>query len=642
MELEGYGKDPASSAVSGFMPDTWFETAQNEPETQGKSRAEILHMRYDNSPSGQQFRARMGQKLAVRNGQVLSGHGVPVNDGTLRLAHWLGSDAAVKVAFAPPETPLKAVVGDAVINANPQLRGLTTGQMVQKTAQQMEGVGDPFASHQAGMEATGTLNEEQRRASAASISQLESDRSAILEEARRAPVGSAERMQMLHEAHDHARELTKLYEDKIKSPPEKKPTDVFAGWGGIAIALAALAGSRSAQPLTASLNAMSGAMDAMNEGNYKDYQDRMKIWDKQSEFALKAIDIQNTEIREILEAERISEAEKQARLSTFYHVAGMDQQIALQRSHETEQEYNNLYKMFEMEDKLRNENERMREFTLNYQQREQKLAGSPLQQQNIKLYEDLEAAQTPEERKIAQQRIDDWNRAQGKGVSAPRSAVGAMRAALTKEHPDWDETKMEDALLEYHRLSSIESGFGGGVLGRNVVSLNTVADHAMRVREYFEALNNGQIPRANQIANTISKETGGPEVTNFEAGATIMTGEVTRLLTTTGGAESDRERMLSLITPIMSKAQGKGALNVFDDMINARFELLRTQFAAGRPDRAEKFDKQLLSPAARALHETTLSREGARATPSGTAAPPSGPDYSKMSDDELLRSLGLR
>ena len=250
----------------------------------------------------------------------------------------------------------------------------------------------------------------------------------------------------------------------------------------------------------------------------------------------------------------------------------------------------------------------------------------PVKQRDIQLFDNLEAAKTPEERKAAQQKIDDWNRAQGKGGGASRSAVGQMRDAFKKEHPEWNEEQVEDALLDYRRLSSIESGFGGGVIGRNVISLNTVADHAQRVRTYFEALNNGQIPRANQIANAISVETGGPEVTDFNTGATIMTGEVTRLLTTTGGAEGDRERMLGLLKPIFSQAQGRGALNVFDDMINARFDALRTQYAQGRPERGEKFDKQFLSPEARKLHESVSKRAGGAPPPQGggSSVPSSG------------------
>jgi len=256
-------------------------------------------------------------------------------------------------------------------------------------------------------------------------------------------------------------------------------------------------------------------------------------------------------------------------------------------------------------------------------------AGNLAQKKDVELFGALEAAKTPEEKKAAEQAIDDWNRAQGKGATSSRSAVGAMRAGLKTEHPDWNEDQVEDALLDFRRLSSIESGFGSGVLGRNVVSLNTVADHAQRVRTYFEALNNGNIPRANQIANTISVETGGPEVTEFNTGATIMTGEVVRLLTTTGGTEADRERMLGLINARMSQAQGKGALDVFDDMINARFESLRTQYAQGRPDREKKFDTQFLTPASRALHESVSRRargqQPAEQTSAGGAPSPSLP-----------------
>src|SRR5215472_12761748 len=53
---EGLGKDAHSSAVSGFMPDTWLNLMRHRRDMTGKSDAEILALRDDRSPEGEQLR----------------------------------------------------------------------------------------------------------------------------------------------------------------------------------------------------------------------------------------------------------------------------------------------------------------------------------------------------------------------------------------------------------------------------------------------------------------------------------------------------------------------------------------------------------------------------------------------------------
>jgi hypothetical protein len=135
------------------------------------------------------------------------------------------------------------------------------------------------------------------------------------------------------------------------------------------------------------------------------------------------------------------------------------------------------------------------------------------------------------------------------------------------------------------------------------VSLNTVADHILRVHDYAEALKNGQIPRANAIANTIAKNLGKPEITNFEAGRDIMADEVVRLLTTTGGTEADRKGMQDRISSMQSPEQFAGVFGALKDFTGARFEALRQQYAQGDPQREKDFMERMLTPKGRQVFE---------------------------------------
>jgi hypothetical protein len=68
-------------------------------------------------------------------------------------AHHFGLAAAVKIAQAPYNTPLSAILGDAAMQANPYLRGLTVGKWIEGTDRVPGvgtdfGMGQPFAGRQ--------------------------------------------------------------------------------------------------------------------------------------------------------------------------------------------------------------------------------------------------------------------------------------------------------------------------------------------------------------------------------------------------------------------------------------------------------------------------------------------------------------
>jgi hypothetical protein len=193
-----------------------------------------------------------------------------------------------------------------------------------------------------------------------------------------------------------------------------------------------------------------------------------------------------------------------------------------------------------------------------------------------------------------------------------------------EENPDWTPQEMQTYINNTALNSKITASFANGDAAKQMRAVNTVADHILRVQDYAEALRNGQIPRANQLANATAKELGRPEVTTFEAGRDIMADEVVRLLTSTGGTEKDREGMQSRISAMMSPEQFAGVFGAFRDFSGARFEALRQQYSHNDPRREAEF-QQFLTPAARKVFEGmkppgALRQEGATAGPASPAA----------------------
>jgi hypothetical protein len=131
-------KNPRSSAtgLGQFIDSTWLSMVKGEaPEVaSGKSDAELLALR--NNPV---LSRRMTAAYAEKNKSFLAEKGLPTDSGAIYLAHFLGPAGAEKVLRAAPDTPVRDLFSENVIDANPQLARMTAGGLRQSTARKMGG-----------------------------------------------------------------------------------------------------------------------------------------------------------------------------------------------------------------------------------------------------------------------------------------------------------------------------------------------------------------------------------------------------------------------------------------------------------------------------------------------------------------------
>ncbi|MEH2501251.1 hypothetical protein V1290_000062 [Bradyrhizobium sp. AZCC 1578] len=120
--------NPRSSAsgLGQFIDSTWLATIRTaRPDiANGKSDAELLALKTD-----PQLSREMTEAYANQNQGILARAGVPVTDGNIYLSHFAGPGGAVKVLQADPSAPVSAILGDAVVKANPFLARMTAGDL---------------------------------------------------------------------------------------------------------------------------------------------------------------------------------------------------------------------------------------------------------------------------------------------------------------------------------------------------------------------------------------------------------------------------------------------------------------------------------------------------------------------------------
>lgn len=115
-------KNPLSSATGlhQFTQGTWNKMIQTyRPDLlEGRTKQEVLALRTDPELS-----TEMAGNLARENADYLESRGLPVNEGSLYLSHFLGAGTAANVLRASPDTPISNLVGESAIKANQSILG---------------------------------------------------------------------------------------------------------------------------------------------------------------------------------------------------------------------------------------------------------------------------------------------------------------------------------------------------------------------------------------------------------------------------------------------------------------------------------------------------------------------------------------
>ncbi len=132
-------RNPRSTAtgVGQFTEATWRDVVKrHRPDlATGKSDEALLALRTDSALSQEMIAAS-----AKDNATALRDAGFDASPGNLYLAHFAGSAGAKRVLGARTDTPVEALLGPTVVDANPFLHGKTASDLQDWANRQMIGV----------------------------------------------------------------------------------------------------------------------------------------------------------------------------------------------------------------------------------------------------------------------------------------------------------------------------------------------------------------------------------------------------------------------------------------------------------------------------------------------------------------------
>lgn len=138
---------------------------------------------------------------------------------------------------------------------------------------------------------------------------------------------------------------------------------------------------------------------------------------------------------------------------------------------------------------------------------------------------------------------------------------------------------------EYGAKRALEKAFVSGPTSINIRSLNTVAKHMSTLSDAIDALNTGDIKRANQLTLAYGSETGFGAIGSFDAAKSAVANELATALKSSSGSAAGTDiglqQELENLNKISSPKILKAALKTYAEIIEARLVQTNESYRVG-------------------------------------------------------------
>jgi hypothetical protein len=164
-------------------------------------------------------------------------------------------------------------------------------------------------------------------------------------------------------------------------------------------------------------------------------------------------------------------------------------------------------------------------------------------------------------------------------VLSNRNNQRANVLALVKQYdPSYDQT-------QYGVKKDVRKAFTSGDASKNIRSLNTAIGHLDQLQKAADALDSGNYPALNSIANKFSVASGDDPVTTFNAIANAVIGETASVYKGSGATDQEIQHVQGTFDAAQSPKQKRAAVRTTIGLFGSRLKALESQYAEamGKP-----------------------------------------------------------
>jgi hypothetical protein len=171
-------------------------------------------------------------------------------------------------------------------------------------------------------------------------------------------------------------------------------------------------------------------------------------------------------------------------------------------------------------------------------------------------------------------------------------------------------------------------------ISAHITAANSIDD----VRDYFKALNNGNVKLANEVANRYNDLTGKPEFIQAKTGMMLLGPEIIKSIIPGGGGVTERKAAEDLVNPNLSPKQWAAAFKTLEDFQGNALKSQENRWTAAKLPK-EQFRERMLggSPAAQELLDRVSKHQADIAAKK--AGLPSAPSQKEVEAEMRRRGL---
>lgn len=172
-------------------------------------------------------------------------------------------------------------------------------------------------------------------------------------------------------------------------------------------------------------------------------------------------------------------------------------------------------------------------------------------------------------RKTANYEIDPRATTSFRGIQRPE-----FFSRLAAYDPTYDQT-------QYATKSAVRREFTVGNASRNIRALNTAIGHIGQLGDAVDALNNGNLPVLNKIANVYKTQTGQSAPVVFDAIKNAVSGELATTFKGVSGTDQEIANMSQTIHNAQSPNQLRDIAKTYGQLLSSRLDALNSQYQEG-------------------------------------------------------------